>query len=250
MTENETGLKKEELNFLLEKKLENLQLLEEIGKDSDYIKELSDIALIQLQLEKFGDSEKNYLTCLKHFEKQKDRLGQAAVYGLLGTLYFKEGQYQKSIESYENAYDIYKQLKQIPEQITCLIGIGNNYIKLNKYDEACDIFLDCSAICSDNNDIYNLLDCLGNLIHIHETSERWDVVFELYIKTLKAFKEIKDNKGIITSYFNLGILQKKNNDLEEALRYFKKGTNLAIDGNYAELMIRGFSYVAETLFYL
>ncbi len=146
MTENETGLKKEELNFLLEKKLENLQLLEEIGKDSDYIKELSDIALIQLQLEKFGDSEKNYLTCLKHFEKQKDRLGQAAVYGLLGTLYFKEGQYQKSIESYENAYDIYKQLKQIPEQITCLIGIGNNYIKLNKYDKACDIFLDCSAI--------------------------------------------------------------------------------------------------------
>ena len=94
------------------------------------------------------------------------------------------------------------------------------------------------------------MDCLGNLIHIHEVNEEWDVLFELYKKTLKAFKEIDDNKGIITAYFNLGIIQKKNNDLEEALRYFKKGTNVAIDGNYAELIIRGLGYVGETLFYL
>jgi tetratricopeptide (TPR) repeat protein len=105
-------------------------------------------------------------------------------------------------------------------------------------------------MCSDNNDIYNLLDCLGNLIHIHEASERWDVVFELYKKTLKVFKEIRDNVGVITSYFNLGILEKRNNNLEAALKYFKKGTNVAIEGNYSELMIRGFSYVAESLFYL
>ena len=250
MTENETELKKEELIKLLNKKLENLNELEEFGKDSNYFHELSNIALIQLQLEQFKESEKNYLICLNHFEKQKDRLGQAAVYGVLATLYFKKGDYKKSIEFYENAYDIYEILKQIQEQITCLKGIGNVFIKLNQFDEACDVFLECSAICSDNDDIYNFLDCLGNLIHIHEVNEEWDVLFELYKKTLKAFKEIDDNKGIITAYFNLGIIQKKNNDLEEALRYFKKGTNVAIDGNYAELIIRGLGYVGETLFYL
>ncbi len=250
MTENETEFKKEELQQLLNKKLENLKALEEYGKNSNYIKELSDIALIQLQLERFRDSEENYLICLKHFKKQKDRLGQAAVYGILGTLYFKKGDYEKSITSYENAYTIYKELRQVHEQITCLIGIGNNYIKLNKLDEACDAFLNCSALCSDNNDIYNLLDCLGNLIYIHEQQMNWDVIFELYKKSLKAFKEINDNKGIVTSYFNLGILQKKNNNFEEALRYFKKGTNVAIDANFVELIIRGLSYIAETLFYL
>lgn len=250
MTEKETEFKKEELQQLLNKKLEILETLEEFGKDSNYIKELSDIALIQLQLEKFRDSEENYLICLKHFKKQKDRLGQAAVYGILGALYFKQGDYEKSIESYENAHTIYEELRQIPEQITCLKGIGNNYVKLNKFDEACDVFLNCSAVCSDNNDIYNLIDCLGNLIFIHEQQLNWDIVFELYKKSLKAFKEISDNKGIVTSYFNLGILQKKNNNFEEALRYFKNGTNIAIEANFVELIIRGFSYVAETLFYL
>jgi tetratricopeptide (TPR) repeat protein len=248
--ENEIEPNKEELNDLLKKKQVYLKELEEIGKDSNYIKELSDIALIQLQLEDYIESEKNYLICLHHFKKQKDRLGQAAVYGVLGTLYFKIGDFEKSTNSYQNAYNIYLELKQVQEQITCLKGIGNNYIKLNKFDEATDVFLDCSAICSDNNDIYNLLDCLGNLVHIYEKNEKWDVVFELYRKTLKAFKELKDHKGIITSYYNLGIIQKKNNSLEEALVYFKKGTNAAIDGNYAELIIRGLSYVAETLFYL
>ncbi len=250
MTENETELKKEELIYLLNKKLENLKEIEEFGKDSNYIRELGDISLIQLQLEQFLDSEKNYLICLSYFKKQKDKLGQAAVYGVLGTLHFKKGDYEKSIEFYENAYEIYEELRQIQEKITILKGIGNCYVNLNLFDKACDIFLDCTAICSDNNDIYNLLDCLERLIYIHEINKKWDVVFELYKKTLKAFKEINDYKGIITSYFNLGILQKKNNDLEEALIYFKKGTNVAIDVNYAELIIRGLGYVGETLFYI
>ena len=250
MTENEIEPTKEELLKLLNEKLENLQKLKEICKDSNYIHELSDIALIQLQLGNFIESEENYFICLNHFKIQKDRIGQAAVYGLQATLYFKKGDYQKVIEFYENAYDIYKILNQIQEQITCLKGIGNVYIKLNQFDEACDVLLDCSAFCSDNNDIYNLLDCLGNLIHIHETNKKWDIVFELYKKTLKAFKEIKDYKGIITAYFNLGILQKNNDNFEEALRYFKKGTNVAIDTNYVELIIKGLSYVGEMLFYL
>ena len=169
--------------------------------------------------------------------------------GILGTLYFKSGEYEKSIDNYQKASDIYNELRQIPELITCLKGIGNNYIKLNKLDEACDILLDCSAICADNSDIYNLLDCLGNLVYIHETLEKWDVVFELYKKCLKAFKEIKDYKGIITSYFNLGILKRKSNKLDKALISFKKGTNIAIESNFADLIIKGLSYVGETLFY-
>jgi len=249
MTENETELNKEDLQDLLNKKLENLKEIERIGKDSNYMKELGDIALIQLQLGRYIDSENNYLTCLKHFKKHKDRFGQAAVYGVLATLSFKKNDYLESIEFYEKAYEICKDLKQVQEQIACLKGIGNSLIKLNKLDEACDIFLDCSAICSDNNDIYNLLDCLGNLIFIHEKSEEWDIVFELYKKTLKAFKELRDNRGIITSYFNLGIIRKKDNKLK-AIRYFKKGTNIAIDSNYAELIIRGLGYVGETLFYI
>ncbi|MFX1278637.1 MAG: tetratricopeptide repeat protein [Promethearchaeota archaeon] len=248
MTENE--LNKEELEELLKRKEENLKELEKFGKNSNFIKELSDIALIQLQLESYSDSEKNYLICLKHFEKQKDRLGQASVYGLLGTLHFKTKAFQQSLEFYKKAYNIYDELMQIPEKVECLKWIGINLIKLNQLDEACDVFLDCSVICSDKGDIYSLLDCLGNLIYIYENTGQWDIVFELYKKTLKTFKEIKDSKGIITSYFNLGILKKKIDDMRGALLYFKKGTNIAIDSNYIELIIKGLGYTGETLFYL
>ncbi|KKL53402.1 hypothetical protein LCGC14_2275810 [marine sediment metagenome] len=250
MTEKETEFTKEELEQLLKEKIENLKELEQIGKNSNYINELSDISMIQLQLEQYSDSENNFLVCLKYFEKLKDRIGQSAVFGLLGTLYLKKKDYHKSIEFYERANCIYKELKQVKEQITCLKGIGNSYMKLYQWDDACDIFLDCCAICSDNYDNYNLLDCLGNLIHIHEINEKWDIIFELYKKTLKAFKEIRDNKGIITSYFNLGIIKKKINNMEEAIRYFKKGTNIAIDSNYSKLIIKGLGYIGEIFFYL
>ena len=249
MVENKDEYTQKELEDLLKEKLVNLKELEQIGKDSNYIQELSDIALIQLQLELFKESEKNYLLCLKHFQIEKDRLGQAAVYGVLGTLYYKKGDYQKSIEFYENAFKIYDELKQIQEQITCLKGIGNSFIKLNQYDEACDVLLECSALCSDNNDIYNLLDCLSNLIQIYETQENWDIVYELYKKSLKAFKELDDVKGIITSYFNLGIIKKKESDFNQAIIYFKKGTNKAIESSYTESILKGLSYVGEILVY-
>jgi len=210
---------------------------------------LGEIAILQLEIGDYSDSERNYFTCLTFFKKQKDQLGQAAVFGVLGTLFFKKGDYKEAINQYEQALEIYKKLYQVQEIITCLKGKGNCYLKLNELDDACDEFLECSSVCSDNNDIYNLLDCLGNLVLIHEKQEKWDVVFELYKKTLKAFKEINDFKGIIVSYFNLGILLKEQQK-SEALRYFKKGTNLAIDSNYSELIIKGLSYIGETLFYL
>ncbi len=249
MDEHKDEYTRKELEGLLNEKLVNLKELEQIGKDSNYIHELGDIALIQLQLGLFRESERNYLLSLKHFQKQKDKLGQAAVYGVLGTLYYKMGYYQQSIKFYEDAFDIYYELKQIQEQITCLKGIGDSFIKLNQSDDACDILLECSAICSDNNDVSNLLDCLGNLIQIYEKKEDWDIVFELYKKSLEAFKELEDIKGIIVSYFNLGILKKRENDLYHSIIYFKKGTNNAIDSNYTELILKGLSYVGEILVY-
>ena len=205
--------------------------------------------MLQLEIGYYTESEKNIFVCLKHFKKQKDKLGQAAVYGILGIIYFKSKQYQKSIDYYNLAYEIYNNFHQIQEQITCLIGIGNNLIKLNQVDEACEIFLECSAICSDNNDIYNLLDCLGNLITLYEKQENWDIVYELYKKSLKAFKELDDIKGMITTYFNLGIIKKKENDFNQALIYFKKGTNKAIESSYTESILKGLSYVGEVMVY-
>lgn len=246
---NEEALSKEEIEDLIKEKQDNLKELDNFGKNSAYIKELSDIAFLQLEIELFDESEKNFQVCLKHFKKQLDRLGQASVYGVLGILFFKRGNYEKSISHYERAYDIYKELNQIQEEITSLKGIGNNLLKLNDLDEACDIFLECSAICSDSNDIYNLLDCLGNLIQIHDKQEKFDVVFELYKKSLQAFKELNDTQGITISYFNLGILKNKSKEAEEALRYFKKGTNVAIDSNFTELILKGLSYIGENLFY-
>jgi tetratricopeptide (TPR) repeat protein len=245
----EIALSREEIEKLIKLKLETLEKIEKIAKGSEYIKELSEVAFLQLEINLYEESEKNLQTCLNHFKKQRDRLGQASVYGVLGVLFYKKNDYKISISHYQKAYEIYNELNQIQEKITCLKGIGNNLIKLNYLDEACDKFLECSAVCSDNNEIYSLLDCLGNLILIYEKQEKFDVVFELYKKSLKAFKEINDAQGITISYFNLGILKNKSKEANEALRYFKKGTNVAIDSNFTELILKGLSYIGENLFY-
>ncbi|TFG25292.1 MAG: tetratricopeptide repeat protein [Promethearchaeota archaeon] len=240
---------KEELSNLIKETKAQLLELEKFGKNSEYIKELSNLALLQIENSDFEQSEKNLLICLKHFKKQHDTLGQAAVYGLMGTLKYKTKSYLQSIEHYEKANEIYEDLNQKEEVIACLKGIGKSLINLNRLDEASDIYFKCSAICSDNNDLYNLLDCLGNLIIIYEKLDEWEILYELYQKSLKTFSEMKDQKGIIVTNFNLGIIKKKHGEYEDALYYFKSGTNIAIDSNFAEYIVKGLSYVAECLFY-
>ena len=64
-------LTREEIEKLIQEKSVLLkELLGKIGKTSNYIKELSEIAFLQLEIEQYDDSEKNLLICLKHFEKQ------------------------------------------------------------------------------------------------------------------------------------------------------------------------------------
>ncbi|MHA1194793.1 MAG: tetratricopeptide repeat protein [Promethearchaeota archaeon] len=212
------------------------------------MKELTDIALLQIEIDRYSEAKENLDKCLSYFKRNRDRLGQAATFGLLGTLFFKEGKYDESIENYKKAYEIYKRLYQYKEEIVCLKSIGNCYIKLRDFDKASDYLLEACAVASDNNDIYSLLDCLEMLIHIYETKKDWDVLLELYKKALDAFTQIKDQKGTIISCFNLGIIKKKFSELEDALYFFKKGTNVAINSNYSELIIKGLGYVGEILF--
>ncbi len=243
----ENELLKEEIQEIINKKKENIADLE---KGADYFKELSDIGLLQLQIEEYTLAEQNFLTCLKYFEKQKDRLGKASALGIFGVLYVKKGEYKKAIDYYEEAFTIYDELREQNEKIMCLKGIGNSYLKLNKLDKASEVLFKCCEICSENKDIYSFLDCIGQLIQIYEIKEDWEILRELYQKALLAFEKINDKKGMITSYFNLGILNKRNQKYQNALTFFKKGTNVAIDSNYSEFILKGLSYVGESLFYL
>ncbi|MHA1192498.1 MAG: hypothetical protein ACTSP9_09395 [Promethearchaeota archaeon] len=202
MTENTEEYSQEELESLLTEKLKVLKELEKISKGSNYFQELSDIALIQLQLELFEESN-----------------------------------------------EINKELKLIPEQIVCLKGIGEALLSSDQLDQASDIYFRCSALASDNNDIYSILDCLEKLISIYEKQGDWDVVHELYGKTLESFSELNDNQGMIIAHFNLGIINRNQENYEEALYQFKMGTNLSIESNFVELIIKGLSYVGECLFY-
>ena len=117
MIEEKEEFSKSELESILEEKLVELKEVEQIGKGDNYFKILSDIALIQLQLELYDESEKNYLLCLKYFQLQKDRLGQASVYGLLGTLFLKKNEFKNAIENYKKSNEINVQLNQVAEPL-------------------------------------------------------------------------------------------------------------------------------------
>ena len=250
MSDVENRIEKEKLEQLIKEKNEFLKELKKLGRNSDFYRELSELSLLLIEMENYNEAEKNYLLSLEFFKKKQDRIGQAAVLGVLGILYFKKNDFLKAIENYKKANEIYEELKQYPEYITCLKGIGNSYIKLNQFERGSEIYFKCSTICSEQNDIENFLDCLGNLIFIYETQENWEVVRELYFKSLDAFKKLKDNKGIIVSYFNLGILGKKLENYAKALDFFKRGIKIATDSNYLELKLKGLFYIGECLIFL
>ena len=80
----------EELERLIQEKKASLKEIDEnFGKNTLYIQELSDLALLLIEAERYEEAEKGYEICLIHFQNQRDRLGQAAVFGLQATLFFQ-----------------------------------------------------------------------------------------------------------------------------------------------------------------
>jgi len=173
-----------------------------------------------------------FIACLEIEQSKGNKLRCAEIFGQLGYIYRRLGQYTKAMSYYEESLALQKNLDIPQDYATMLNNISNVYRLQGKVEEALrfcklglrirrDLFergevseLDVGLSLSTMGLIYNARD------EVVAAERRFEEAFEIY-------NRIGYRKGIASTYNRLGQLLLTSGDIDEALKYFEQAHRIS-----------------------
>ncbi len=176
--------------------------------------------------------------------------GEAYSSFILGISYKYLGDYNKSIEYAENAYNIFNHIKNEPYKARVLNSLGNLYKRKGDFEKAIvnfTISMDISKRIKDSI----MLSALYNNIAVlyYELGNRHEQSLEYHKLNLELLKKVGDKGNIFNCYMNLGNVYKDMNDNEKALDYYRQSLDYLEENNLYDklLLVHNLGTVYEKL---
>lgn len=164
----------------------------------------------------------NHYSLNENFRKKQ----LAIAYTNIGNAYKNKNDYDKSLEFYTRAINIYEQLKDTVEMAKVYNNIGIIYYNKSDYNKALDTYIKSLKIFENAGDRKGQADCYNNIGLIYNKKGEYDKSLEFYFKNLKIREEIKDKSGIAASYNNIGNIYYNKDDYNKALEYYLKSLKI------------------------
>ncbi|MFN5261551.1 MAG: tetratricopeptide repeat protein, partial [Pseudanabaena sp.] len=134
----------------------------------------------------------------------QDRKAEAARLISQGNQQFYISQFDAALQSYQQALNIYREIKFRQGELGALGGIGIAYDSLGKYDKAIEFQLQTLAIAREIKDHLGEGNALGNLGLAYNYLGKYDKAIEYQLQSLAIAREIKDRFGEGKALGNLG----------------------------------------------
>jgi tetratricopeptide (TPR) repeat protein len=126
-------------------------------------------------------------------ELEVDKLNetkQLVTYGLIGSLYQDFGEFDKSIDFYNKAYEIAKKNNDLKNSSTALHQIGMIYQYKGEYDEALKQYQKSMEIKEKIGDIPGLAISKGQMGNLYLQKKEFANALEFFIRALLIFTKI------------------------------------------------------------
>jgi CHAT domain-containing protein/Tfp pilus assembly protein PilF len=137
------------------------------------------------------------------------------------------GEYSKSIESFQWAIDLSKELRSKEHEVKCLRQSSLTYLELNNLKEFSLLNEKAVKIARNLNHRRAEEQCLINMGYFHWTLDNYSKALNCYEDALAIARDLKNDKDESKCLNNIGIIYADIGDYERSLDYLKKA--LAID---------------------
>ena len=170
------------------------------------------------------DAAKKYFNDIINFANHaEDKLSLANGFNALGVIDYAQGNYESSIQSYENALEIYDStpLSRAKDKVQNLINLGASFLALARFDEAENYYLralnEKLEICKENKLL--IATARNNLGEIYRKVNKFDEALEQYELALPNQLEIvgEYSVDVSTTRNNIGLIHFHVGDYEQAL---------------------------------
>lgn len=176
----------------------------------------------------------------------------------LGVVYYYQGNYDKSLNSYLKGLELLETLyTKIPasagKEIYKLMGdhlhdIGKVYNRLSQYQNALKSFDRALVIFRELNYKRGISGCYNNMAGVYDGLKDFDKTLYYLQEALKIAEELGDKNRIATGITNIGLTYRIKGEYDKALKYLKKGLKLREAANDVKGL--AYSYVGIGQIYI
>ncbi len=191
-----------------------------------------------------------YYKALEEMKAANSLSGRASVLNELGKLYRKTRDLDRALQNYDEAFQIYKDLRDEGNMSTILNESGVVYEYKGDYKEAVSRYTRCMNICERKNDSVCVAYSLSFIGGVYVLEKKY-VEAEIFLLRSLAYREnIKDTFTISLSHTDLGTLYLESKQFNKAIAQFEASNEFAVKMNYLELEmtnLKNLSAVAEQM---
>jgi len=168
------------------------------------------------------DAINDYIQALTFFKKADDKRGEAKVYNNIGNLY-KDNNYERSLEYFQKALDIGRQISDQSLIATSYLNLGNFCFRKNSYNQALKYYNDSETIFGALRDSVNLIQCEQNRGVMYYYLSELPMAEKLLTDANKKAKEKDLNEAVASIDITLASIYISESKFDEASKIVAEG---------------------------
>jgi tetratricopeptide (TPR) repeat protein len=195
------------------------------ARDTDYVKTLSFMAWAVVN--DHPDSSILLSKCgLELSRKLNYTMGMAQAYHNIGLFSKFKGDFEVSVENFKMALQSLEKAGDRKACVGSLVGLGNVYIDMGKYDEALSCYQKSLKIKEDLNIKTKGIE-YGNIAIVYESKGEYPKALEYHFRALKNKEELGQKREIAATLGNIGIVYDDMHESKKAMEFYNKALTIA-----------------------
>jgi CHAT domain-containing protein/Tfp pilus assembly protein PilF len=160
-------------------------------------------------------------------QKLSNRTGEGKTLNDIGKVYQSQGQYSKSLEFYQQALAIFREIDDKAGQRTALNNIGLVYSVQGQFSKALELFNQALATVNSMDDKAGARIILYNIATLHRNQRQYPQAIKFYQQALVIAQEMSDLLGQETTLTGIGAVDFAQAQYPQALESYQQALAIA-----------------------
>jgi len=198
----------------------------------------------------YESAHENLSKALNASIKSKYNIGMAQSYTYLGQLKCTLSSYDASLEYFQKALKIYKELNDKEASASMYDNIGNVYLLQDDLDKALDCFIESRDISLSINSDRTLCKALTNCGLVSFKLKNLDKALNYYIEALPIYKELEEKEEQSKTLSSIGTIYVEMKEYDLAITFFIDALKLETELNSTYGIAYANFRLAETYYFM
>lgn len=192
----------------------------------DKLLRLYQLGVDQLNKSQYQSSLQTFQEALVIAREIKESQGEGAILSNIGEVYRRLGQYSQALEFYNPALSIFKQLGDKANLAATLNNIGSVYDSLGQYTKSLEFYNQSLVIVKEIGDKASEGKTLNNIGLIYDNLGQYTQALEFYNQALAIHKQIGNKAGEGSTLSNIGGVYRSLGQYSQALEFFNQALSI------------------------